>query len=100
MDRGGHARGIDLAPEAKRSTLIKRAYYNLTGLPPTADEQRHWLEHTSSAWFDEMLEKLLASPAYGERWARHWLDVGGYADSAAYNGVTSCDPGPGNIATT
>ncbi len=52
--------GLTFAPEAKRSTLIKRAYYNLTGLPPTADEQRHWLEHTSSAWFDEMLEKLRA----------------------------------------
>jgi hypothetical protein len=84
--------GLTFAPEAKRSTLIKRAYYNLTGLPPTADEQRHWLEHTSSAWFDEMLEKLLASPAYGERWARHWLDVAGYADSAGYTSSDELRP--------
>ncbi|MCA9160201.1 MAG: DUF1549 domain-containing protein, partial [Planctomycetales bacterium] len=76
--------GLTFAPQASRPTLIKRAYYTLTGLPPTADEQRHWLEHPSPAWFDEMLETLLASPAYGERWARHWLDVAGYADSAGY----------------
>ena len=76
--------GLTFAPEASRQTLIKRAYYNLTGLPPTADEQQHWLEHSSPMWFDEMLETLLASPSYGERWARHWLDVAGYADSAGY----------------
>lgn len=76
--------GLTFAPEATRPTLIKRAYYNLTGLPPTADEQQQWLEHPGPAWFDEMLETLLASPAYGERWARHWLDVAGYADSAGY----------------
>lgn len=80
--------GLGFAPQASRQTLIKRAYFDLVGLPPTADEQQHWLEHPSPMWFDEMLETLLASPQYGERWARHWLDVAGYADSA---GQTNAD---------
>lgn len=80
--------GLSFAPQASRQTLIKRAYFDLAGLPPTAGEQQHWLEHPSPAWFDEMLEALLASPRYGERWARHWLDVAGYADSA---GQTNSD---------
>lgn len=80
--------GLGFASQASRQTLIKRAYFDLVGLPPTADEQQRWLEHSSPMWFDEMLESLLASPQYGERWARHWLDVAGYADSS---GQTNAD---------
>ncbi len=73
--------GLTFAPQASRDALIQRAYITLIGLPPTAEEHQRWRDHDELCWFDDMLEALLASPHYGERWARHWLDVAGYADS-------------------
>jgi hypothetical protein len=75
---------LGFAAEASRGTLIRRAYFDLTGLPPTDDELVRWLEHPSQGWFEAMVDTLLESPHYGERWARHWLDVAGYADSDGY----------------
>jgi hypothetical protein len=69
------AKGLSLSPEADRRTLIRRATYDLTGLPPTADEFK------SRETYEQMIDRLLASPRYGERWGRHWLDVARYADS-------------------
>jgi mono/diheme cytochrome c family protein len=76
--------GTTFSPDADRRTLIKRAYFDLTGLPPTSDEMQKWLADDADGWFDRLLTALLDSPHYGERWGRHWLDVAGYADSEGY----------------
>lgn len=76
--------GLSFSPDADRLTLIKRLYFDLTGLPPTPDELSQWQNHTSSDWYQQLVNSLLDSPHYGERWARHWLDVAGYADSEGY----------------
>ena len=72
---------LSFAPEADKSTLLRRASLALTGLPPTHDELAAFLaDDTPEAW-TKVLDRLLESPQYGERWGRHWLDVAGYADS-------------------
>ncbi len=73
--------GIAPAPATDKRTLIRRATFDLTGLPPTAQEIDAFLADTSADAFSKVVERLLASPQYGERWARHWLDVARYADS-------------------
>ncbi len=73
--------GLVPARRADRRTLIRRAYLDLIGLPPTPKEVREFLEDTSPQAWQRLVEKLLALPAYGERWGRHWLDVVRYADS-------------------
>ncbi len=75
-----HARLTPTGPSAKR-TLIRRATFDLIGLPPTADEIADFLADEHPDAFDRLIDRLLASPAYGERWGRHWLDVARYADS-------------------
>jgi hypothetical protein len=74
------AKGLKPAPAADRRTLIRRAYYDLTGLPPTNDEVNAFLKDRSPDAFARIVDKLLASPGYGERWGRRWLDVARYAD--------------------
>ncbi len=81
--------GLTFADDADRHTLILRAYFDLTGLPPAVDEIRRWQDEPSGDWYSQMVESLLQSKHYGERWARHWLDVAGYADS---DGFTVNDP--------
>ncbi len=66
---------------ADQRTLIRRATFDLTGLPPTPDEIAEFLADDRSDAFPRLIDRLLASPAYGERWGRHWLDVARYADS-------------------
>jgi mono/diheme cytochrome c family protein len=73
------------AVDADRRTLIIRAYFDLIGLPPSPDEIDKWLNDAQDDWYDRLLTELLASPHYGERWGRHWLDVAGYADSEGYS---------------
>ena len=70
------------SPEASPLTLLRRAYFDLTGLPPTPEEAEAYLSEskTSPDAFERLIDRLLASPRYGERWGRHWLDVAGYAD--------------------
>ncbi|MEM7014272.1 MAG: DUF1549 and DUF1553 domain-containing protein, partial [Verrucomicrobiota bacterium] len=68
---------LTFSPEADRETLIRRMTFNLTGLPPTPQQLQ-------GEDLNALIDELLASPAYGERWARHWLDVAGYADSDGY----------------
>jgi hypothetical protein len=70
---------------ADRRTLIRRATYDLTGLPPTPAEIEDFIRDSSPGAFERVIERLLASPAYGERWGRHWLDVVRYADTAGDN---------------
>ncbi|MBL9166528.1 MAG: PSD1 domain-containing protein [Verrucomicrobiales bacterium] len=81
-------RGLGFAPEASRSSLIRRVTFDLTGLPPTPEEVDAFLADSSPVAYDRLIERLLASPRYGEAWARHWLDVAGYADS---NGGAEAD---------
>src|SRR5437867_220480 len=69
------------SPEAGRNTLLRRLSLDLTGLPPTPEEIQSFLADTSSAAYEKAVDRLLASPHYGERWGRHWLDVARYADS-------------------
>ncbi|HEY8460209.1 MAG TPA: DUF1549 domain-containing protein, partial [Blastocatellia bacterium] len=69
------------APPADKLTLLRRATFDLTGLPPTEKEMRDFLADRSPDAFNKVVERLLASPRYGERWGRHWLDVARYADS-------------------
>ncbi len=75
------AAGLKPAPPADKRTLIRRATFDLTGLPPTPEEVEAFLKDTSTEAFTKVVDRLLASPAYGERWGRHWLDVARYADS-------------------
>ena len=73
------------AGDADRRTLLRRATFDLIGLPPTPEEMQAFLEDPSPDAFAKVVERLLASPHYGERWGRHWLDVIRYADTAGCN---------------
>ncbi len=81
------ARGLAAATAADRRTLLRRVTYDLIGLPPTPEEMDAFLKDDAPEAFDKVVERLLASPHYGERWGRHWLDLARYAvvreDSAA-----------------
>ena len=86
------AEGLDFAPEADRATLIRRATLDLTGLPPTPEESAGFVADKSPDAYAKLIERLLASAAYGERWGRHWLDVAGYADTNGYADADSVRP--------
>ena len=73
--------GLAPAPPADKLTLLRRATFDLTGVPPTPREANAFLEDESPKSFENVVERLLSSPLYGERWGRHWLDVARYADS-------------------
>ncbi len=72
------------APEADRISLIRRLFYDLIGIPPTNAQVQSFVKDTSTEAYETIVEELLASPRYGERWARHWLDLVRYADSDGY----------------
>src|SRR5579863_8627785 len=74
-------KGLNLSPEAGKLTLMRRAYFDLTGLPPEPAEVQAYLADNDPHAYEKMIDRLLASPRYGERWGRYWLDVAGYADS-------------------
>jgi hypothetical protein len=78
-------KGMQPAGPADKRTLLRRATYDLLGLPPTVGESQTFLNDTSSDAFAALVERLLASPQYGERWGRHWMDVVRYADTAGDN---------------
>jgi len=77
-------KGIRPLPEADKRTLIRRATFDLTGLPPQPGEVEAFLADKSANAFDKVVDRLLESPHYGERWGRHWLDVARYADTKGY----------------
>jgi mono/diheme cytochrome c family protein len=77
--------GLRPAPQAERRTLIRRLTYDLHGLPPTPDEIDAFEYDTSPDAYDRLVDRLLASPHYGERWGRHWLDVVHYGDTHGYD---------------
>ena len=76
--------GLEPAPRADRRTLIRRAYLDLVGLLPLPEEVEAFVNDPSKDAFAKLVDRLLASPHYGERWGRHWLDVARYADSGGY----------------
>ena len=78
------AKGLKPATPADKRTLIRRAYLDLTGLPPAPEEIDAFVKDTSPGAWSKIVEKLLASPNYGERWARHWMDLTRYADSDGF----------------
>ena len=80
---------LSLSPDASRQTLIRRLYLDLLGVPPSPPDVDRFVEDQRPDAYDRLVDRVLASPQYGERWGRHWLDVAGYADS---EGVSDADP--------
>lgn len=76
--------GLTMNSEADRRVLIRRAYFDLIGLPPTPEEVDQFLSDADPQAYELMIDRLLASPHYGERWARHWMDVARFAESHGY----------------
>ena len=76
--------GLTPAPEADKAKLIRRLYFDVWGLPPSPDDVAAFLADTAPDAYERLVDRLLASPRYGERWARHWLDLVRYADSDGY----------------
>lgn len=76
--------GLQPSPEIDRAAWLRRVTFDLTGLPPTPNELRAFIHDSSADAFERQVDRLLNSPRYGERWARHWLDVIRYADSHGY----------------
>ena len=72
--------GLDLAPEATRTALVRRAYLDVLGLPPSPEQVARFLADRRPDGWSRLVDRLLADPRYGERWGRHWLDVAGYVD--------------------
>ena len=75
---------LALAPPASKLTLLRRAYFDLVGLPPTLEQIDEFVNDSSPKAYEKLIDKLLASDHYGERWARHWLDVVRYADTHGF----------------
>ena len=82
------ASGLKPNPQARPADLLRRLYLDLIGLPPTIAEQDHYLANPSAEQLDEESERLLHRPGFGERWARHWLDLVRYAESNGYEDDT------------
>ncbi|MEX0978873.1 MAG: DUF1549 domain-containing protein, partial [Pirellulales bacterium] len=77
--------GLSFSGPAERATLIRRLSFDLTGLPPSPAAVERFVNDPAPGAYERLVDELLASVAYGERWARHWLDVAGYADSDGYS---------------
>src|SRR5438094_4968353 len=96
------------APPADRRALIRRVYFDLIGLPPPPEKVEQFVKDPSPKAYANLIEELLASRQYGERWARHWLDVARYADTGGYEtdiyfrtlGVTAITPSSRSMTTS
>jgi len=77
--------GLKMSPEADRRTLIRRLYFDLLGLPPTPERVRAFVNDRDPQAYEKLVDETLQSPRYGERWARHWLDVVHYGDTHGYD---------------
>ena len=78
------AAGLKPNPPADRRTLIRRVSYDLTGLPPTPEETAAFVSDDPPNAYEQLVDRLLASPRYGEQWGRHWLDVVRFGESTGY----------------
>ena len=76
--------GLAPSPEASRRELMRRLYFDLIGLPPSPEEARRFLDDASPRAYEDLVDRLLADSRYGERWARHWLDLARYADTMGF----------------
>jgi hypothetical protein len=81
-------KGWSMQPEADKVTLLRRAYFDLTGLAPSPAEARAFLNDAAPNAYEKLIDRLLASEKYGEHWGRHWLDIAGYSDSRGDAGDT------------
>jgi len=79
-------KSASIRPEADRRTLIRRVHFDLLGLPPSPEEVARFVADPDARAYEKLVERLLASPHYGERWGRHWLDVAGFAESSMFIG--------------
>ncbi|HUQ91155.1 MAG TPA: PSD1 and planctomycete cytochrome C domain-containing protein [Bryobacteraceae bacterium] len=79
-----HEAKLPAVPEASKLALVKRAYYDLHGLPPTHDQAQAYIQDAAPGAWDRLIDTLLASPRYGEKWGRHWLDLVRYGDTAGF----------------
>jgi len=84
--------GLALGPDAGRATLIRRLSFDLTGVPPRPEEIAAFVDDPDPDAYSRLVERLLASPRYGERWGKYWLDASGYADSNGYFSADSDRP--------
>ena len=78
------SKGLTFSPDARKFVLIRRAYFDLVGLPPSPKEVQEFLADRRPDAYGRLIDRLLDSPHYGERWGRHWLDVAGYTDEASF----------------
>lgn len=88
LEKARQEKGLKAAQKADRLTLLRRAYMDLIGLPPSPEEIDAFMSDTTPGAWERLIDKLLASPHYGERWGRHWLDAARYADSSGYENDT------------
>jgi hypothetical protein len=88
LEKARQEKGLKAAPKADRLTLVRRAYMDLIGLPPSPEEIDAYMKDTAPGAWGRLIDRLLASPHYGERWGRHWLDAARYADSSGYENDT------------
>src|SRR5262249_50411264 len=79
-----NAAHMKMNPPADKLTLLRRVTFNLTGLPPTRAEQESFIADTSATAYTKVVDRLLASPRYGEHWAQHWLDLARYSESDGF----------------
>ena len=77
---------LQFAPDASKRTLIRRLYFDLIGLPPTPSDVNEFLKDSDPKAYEKLVDRLLKDSRYGERWARFWLDLARYADTAGYEG--------------
>ncbi len=84
LDAARREAGVTAGPRADPLTRLRRAYLDLTGLPPTPEQVEDFLSDTERGAWERLIESLLDSPHYGERWGRHWMDVARYADSTGF----------------
>ena len=76
--------GLEIAKTTDKRTLIRRAYFDIVGLPPTPEQVQKFVEDKSENAFEKVIDELLASPQFGERWGRHWLDLARYAETGGH----------------
>jgi hypothetical protein len=84
LERAHQAKNLEPLPQADKYTLLRRVTFDLTGLPPTLDEIQSFVSDDGADAYEQLVDRLLDKPAYGERWARHWMDVWRYSDWDGY----------------
>ncbi len=92
VQRALEDRGIEIGPDADRVTIIRRVSFDVTGLPPSPGEISEFVNDTEPGAYERLVERMLTSPHYGERWGKYWLDASGYSDSNGYFSADSDRP--------